>query len=134
MSQVLNTIVLRGDETMRTMQELAKLTNDQDQVTLDQLVRRLQNKFQLLLDENQNLTTEKELKLIPRIEQLLRENAALRNGNSIDDDMNGLINKNQYLEQQVDDLRAKLNASYKDRTERADLLMQIEQHKDEREN
>ena len=31
-------------------------------------------KFQLLLDENQNLSTEKELKLIPRIEQLLREN------------------------------------------------------------
>ena len=28
MTQVLNTIVLRGDETMRTMQELAKLTND----------------------------------------------------------------------------------------------------------
>ena len=35
-----------------TMQELAKLTNDQDQVSLDQLVKRLQNKFQLLLDEN----------------------------------------------------------------------------------
>ena len=34
------------------MQELAKLTNDQDQVSLDQLVKRLQNKFQLLLDEN----------------------------------------------------------------------------------
>ena len=63
------------------------------------MVRRLQNKFQLLLDENQNLTTEKELKLIPRIEQLLRENAALRNGNSVDDDVQGLISKNQYLEQ-----------------------------------
>ena len=62
-------------------------------------MRRLQNKFQLLLDENQNLTTEKELKLIPRIEQLLRENAALRNGNSVDDDVQGLISKNQYLEQ-----------------------------------
>ena len=74
-------------------------------MTLDQLVRRLQNKFQLLLDENQNLTTEKELKLIPRIEQLLRENAALRNGNSVDDDVQGLISKNQYLEQQVDSMR-----------------------------
>lgn len=30
MTQVLNTIVLKGDETYRTMQELAKLTNDQD--------------------------------------------------------------------------------------------------------
>lgn len=28
MTQVLNTVVLRGDETYRTMQELAKLTND----------------------------------------------------------------------------------------------------------
>ena len=28
MSQVLNSIVLKGDETLRTMQELAKLTND----------------------------------------------------------------------------------------------------------
>ena len=45
MTQVLNTVVLRGDETYRTMQELAKLTNDQDQFTLDQLVKRLQNKF-----------------------------------------------------------------------------------------
>jgi len=60
------------------MHELAKLTNDQDQGSLNGLVKRLQHKFQLLLDENQNLTTEKELKLIPRIEQLLRENDALR--------------------------------------------------------
>ena len=52
MTQVLNSVVLKGDETYRTMQELAKLTNDQDQVSLDQLVKRLQNKFQLLLDEN----------------------------------------------------------------------------------
>ena len=28
MTQVLNSIVLQGDETYRTMQELAKLTND----------------------------------------------------------------------------------------------------------
>ena len=28
MTQVLNSIVLKGDETYRTMQELAKLTND----------------------------------------------------------------------------------------------------------
>ena len=28
MSQVLNSIVLKGDETYRTMKELAKLTND----------------------------------------------------------------------------------------------------------
>jgi hypothetical protein len=34
----------------------------------------------MLLEENQNLNTEKELKLIPRIEQLLRENAAYQNG------------------------------------------------------
>ena len=45
MTQVLNTIVLKGDETYRTMQELIKLTNDQDQVSLDQLVKRLQQKF-----------------------------------------------------------------------------------------
>ena len=75
MTQILNTVVLKGDETYRTMQSLAKLTNDQDQVSLDQLVKRLQNKFQLLLDENQNFATEKELKLLPRIDQLLRENA-----------------------------------------------------------
>ena len=68
MSQILNAIVLKGDETYNTMFELAKLTNDQDQVSLDQLVSRLQNKFQLLIDENQSLATEKELKLIPRIE------------------------------------------------------------------
>ena len=79
MMQILNTVVLKGDETYRTMQSLAKLTNDQDQVSLDQLVKRLQNKFQLLLDENQNFATEKELKLLPRIDQLLRENAQLRN-------------------------------------------------------
>ena len=79
MTQILNTVVLKGDETYRTMQSLAKLTNDQDQVSLDQLVKRLQNKFQLLLDENQNFATEKELKLLPRIDQLLRENAQLRN-------------------------------------------------------
>ena len=30
MTQMLNSIVLKGDETYRTMQELAKLTNDQD--------------------------------------------------------------------------------------------------------
>jgi hypothetical protein len=30
LTQILNTIVLKGDETYRTMQELAKLTNDQD--------------------------------------------------------------------------------------------------------
>ena len=30
MTQVLNSVVLKGDETYRTMQELAKLTNDQD--------------------------------------------------------------------------------------------------------
>ena len=35
MTQVLNSVVLKGDETYRTMQELAKLTNDQDQVSLD---------------------------------------------------------------------------------------------------
>ena len=45
MTQILNTVVLKGDETYRTMQELAKLTNDQDHVGLDQLVKRLQNKF-----------------------------------------------------------------------------------------
>ena len=93
MTQLLNTIVLRGDETYRTMQELAKLTNEQDQVSLEQLVKRLQNKFQLLLDENQNLSTEKELKLIPRIEQLLRENANLRNNGADTDpaDTEGLL-------------------------------------------
>ena len=66
------------------------------------------------------------MKLIPRIEQLLRENAALRNGTSIDDDVNSLISKNQYLEQQVDQMRTQLQTSYKSREERADLLMQIE--------
>ena len=35
MTQILNSIVLKGDETYKTMQELAKLTNDQDQVSLD---------------------------------------------------------------------------------------------------
>ena len=35
MTQILNTVVLKGDETYRTMQSLAKLTNDQDQVSLD---------------------------------------------------------------------------------------------------
>ena len=90
--------MLKGDETYRTMQELAKLTNDQDQVSLDQLVKRLQNKFQLLLDENQNLSTEKELKLIPRIEQLLRENASYRNGAGENPDVEGLMVENEYLQ------------------------------------
>ena len=45
MTQLLNTIVLKGDEAYRTMQELAKLTNEQDQVSLEQLVKRLQMKF-----------------------------------------------------------------------------------------
>ena len=35
MTQLLNTIVLKGDEAYRTMQELAKLTNEQDQISLD---------------------------------------------------------------------------------------------------
>ena len=102
MTQVLNTVVLRGDETYRTMQELAKLTNEQDSVSLDQLVKRLQQKFQLLLDENQNLTTEKELKLIPRIEQLLRENASLKNNGPQEEDSNGvegLLVENEYLQE-----------------------------------
>ena len=97
MMQVLNSVVLKGDETYRTMQELAKLTNDQDQVSLDQLVKRLQNKFQLLLDENQQLSTEKELKLIPRIEQLLRENEQLRAGSAIEEELHGVIVQNEYL-------------------------------------
>ena len=92
MTQLLNTIVLKGDEAYRTMQELAKLTNEQDQISLDQLVKRLQQKFQLLLDENQNLSTEKELKLIPRIEQLLRENDSLRGGTAAEgQDVEGLL-------------------------------------------
>lgn len=134
MTQVLNTVVLRGDETYRTMQELAKLTNDQDQVTLDQLVKRLQNKFQMLLDENQNLTTEKELKLIPRIEQLLRENAALRNGSADSRDFDGLLVKNEYLQDQVNQMKRLQQNSFKSREEKADLLLQIDQLRDERED
>lgn len=41
MTQLVNAVVLKGDETYRVMQELAKLTNDQDQMSLDQLVSRL---------------------------------------------------------------------------------------------
>ena len=42
------------------------------------------------------MTTEKELKLIPRIEQLLRENAALRNGQDSEkfDEIEGLLVQN----------------------------------------
>ena len=138
MTQVLNTIVLKGDETYRTMQELIKLTNDQDQVSLDQLVKRLQQKFQLLLEENQNLQSEKELKLIPRIEQLLRENAALKSGRDDNaeafEEVEGLLVKNEYLTDQVTKLKMQLNSSYKSREERADMLMQIEQLRDERED
>lgn len=79
-TQAFNSVAQRGEESFRTMQELAKLTDDQDQVTLEQLVRRLQNKFQELLNENQHLINEKEQKLYPRIEQLLRENDSLRSG------------------------------------------------------
>ena len=132
MTQILNTIVLKGDETYRTMQCLAKLTNDQDQVSLDQLVKRLQNKFQLLLDENQNLTTEKELKLLPRIEQLLRENASMRNsinqGTEADGDnedyndrIEGLIVQNQHLADQLNQLKSIQASSYRDVNERSDL-------------
>ena len=56
----------------------------------------------MLLDENQNLSTEKELKLIPRIEQLLRENDSLRGGNTVDGkDVEGLLVQNEYLQDQV---------------------------------
>ena len=73
-------MVLKGDETYRTMQSLAKLTNDQDSdLSLDQLVKRLKNKFSRLLDDNRNFATEKDRKLLPRIDQLLRENSQLRN-------------------------------------------------------
>ena len=92
----------------------------------------------MLLEENQNLNTEKELKLIPRIEQLLRENAAFRNGTaegeSSSPDVEGLLVKNEYLQDQVSQLKLKLQGSFKSREERADLLMQIEQLRDERED
>jgi len=71
----------------------------------------------MLLEENQNLTTEKELKLIPRIEQLLRENAAYQNGASIGEgqsqnDVEGLLVKNEYLQDQLNQHKAKLQGSY----------------------
>ena len=117
------------------MQELAKLTNEQDQVSLEQLVKRLQMKFQLLLDENQNLATEKELKLIPRIEQLLRENSALRSNGQIEgQDVEGLLVQNEYLQDQVNQLKISQQGSFKSREERADLLLQLEQLRDERED
>ena len=134
MTQVLNSVVLKGDETYRTMQELAKLTNDQDQVSLDQLVKRLQNKFQLLLDENQQLSTEKELKLIPRIEQLLRENEQLRAGSAIEEELHGVIVQNEYLQEQIKELKMNHQASYKTREEKAELLMTIDQLRDEKED
>ena len=124
MTQLLNTIVLKGDEAYRTMQELAKLTNEQDQISLEQLVKRLQQKFQLLLDETQNLSTEKELKLIPRIEQLLRENDSLRGNNAVEgQDVDGLLVQNEYLQDQVNQLKTLQKSSYKSREERADLLL-----------
>ena len=101
-------------------------------MSLDQLVKRLQNKFQLLLDENQNLTTEKELKLLPRIEQLLRENAQMRNsinqGTEVDgynedenDRIEGLIVQNQHLADQLNQLKSIQASSYRDVNEKSDL-------------
>ena len=75
----------------------------------------MQAKFQMLLEENQNLATEKELKLIPRIEQLLRENAAYQNGTNIGEgqnDVEGLLVKNEYLQDQLNQHKAKLQGSY----------------------
>ena len=97
-------------------------------------MKRLQSKFQLLLDENQNLSTEKELKLIPRIEQLLRENAAFRNGTAEGQDVDGLLVQNDFLLDQVKQLKQQAQGGYKSRQERADLLLQLEQFGDERED
>ena len=52
---MVNSIIARGDQAIRTMQELAELTNDDDYGSVQEVVRRLQKKFQLLLDENQKL-------------------------------------------------------------------------------
>ena len=48
MSQVLSSVVLRGDETMRTMEELAKMCASGTDLTLDQLVKSLSDKFKSL--------------------------------------------------------------------------------------
>ena len=110
MMQVASKIVIHGDETKRVMQELSKLTDDdQDQYTLYQLVRHLRSKFLLLSDENHKLLTERELKLYPRIEQLLKENASLRTG------------------------LGPSSLKQSTRQERADMIMQNDQLKDERE-
>ena len=87
------------------------------------------------MDENQNMQTEKELKYIPRIEQLLRENAALKNAKERDDepDVDGLLVQNEYLQEQLNQVRAKAAGTYKSREERADLLFQNEQLRDEKE-
>ena len=76
--------------------------------------------------------------MIPRIEQLLRENAALKSGRDDNaeafEEVEGLLVKNEYLTDQVTKLKMQLNSSYKSREERADMLMQIEQLRDERED
>ena len=59
MSQVLSSVVLRGDETMRTMEELKKLcASGNDDLSLDQLVKCLSDKFHNLQQDNQSLQTE----------------------------------------------------------------------------
>ena len=81
------------------------------------------------------MSTEKELKLIPRIEQLLRENDSLRGGTAVEGhDVEGLLVQNEYLQDQVNQLKTLQQSSYKSREERADLLLQVEQLRDERED
>ena len=48
MSQVLSSVVLRGDETLRAMEELAKMCASGTDLTLDQLIKSLSDKFKSL--------------------------------------------------------------------------------------
>ena len=73
--------------------------------------------------------------MIPRIEQLLRENDSLRGGSAVEgQDVEGLLVQNEYLQDQVNQLKTLQQSSYKNREERADLLLQVEQMRDERED
>ena len=70
------------------------------------------------------MKTERELKLYPRIEQLLRENSKLRNGKTtINDDVEGLVARNEYLKEQLNKLKHEMKGSYHERSERNDLIM-----------
>ena len=53
----------------------------------------------------------------------MRENEQLRAGNVVEEELHGVIVQNEYLQEQIKDLKMNHQASYKTREEKAELLM-----------